>query len=61
MHLIDLFTIRISLGQSSVIGKGTSGLRVIAEVSGGIFEGERLRGTVLMTFPLQGTQLLSDS
>lgn len=47
MQLIDLFTIRIALGDSSVIGNGPSGLRVIAEVSGGSFEGERLRGQVL--------------
>ena len=47
MKLNELFTIRISLGDSSVIGNGPSGLRVIAEVAGGTFEGERLKGTVL--------------
>lgn len=47
MQLNELFTIRIALGDSSVIGNGLAGLRVIAEVSGGTFEGERLRGTVL--------------
>ena len=47
MQLIELFTIRITLGDSAVIGKGPAGLRAIAEVSGGTFEGERLRGTVL--------------
>ena len=47
MQLNELFTIRITLGDSSVIGNGPSGLRVIAEVAGGTFEGERLRGTVL--------------
>ena len=47
MNLNELFTIRISLADSSVIGNGPSGLRVIAEVAGGTFEGERLRGTVL--------------
>ncbi len=47
MQLIDLFTIRASLGDSSVIGNGPSGLRVIVEVTGGEFKGERLSGTVL--------------
>jgi hypothetical protein len=47
MKLNELFTIRIALGDSSVIGNGPSGLRVIAEVAAGTFEGERLRGTVL--------------
>ena len=47
MQLSELFTIRMTLGDSSVVGKGPSGLRVIAEVSGGTFEGEKLRGTVL--------------
>ncbi len=47
MQLSELFTIRITLGASSVVGNGPSGLRVIAEVAGGTFEGKRLRGTVL--------------
>lgn len=47
MQLHELFTIRISLGDTTVVGKGPSGLRAIAEVSGGSFEGERLRGNVL--------------
>ena len=47
MQLTELFTIRVALGESSVIGSGPSGLRVIAEVSGGSFKGERLQGTVL--------------
>ena len=40
MKLNELFTIRISLGDSSVIGNGPSGLRVIAEVAGGVEGGE---------------------
>ncbi len=47
MQLNELFTIRITLGESSVIGKGPGGLRVIAEVADGRFEGPRLRGKVL--------------
>ena len=47
MKLDLLFTIRASLGVTSPIGDGGRGTRAIAEVTGGTFEGERLRGKVL--------------
>ena len=47
MKLDLLFTIRANLGVTSPIGDGGRGTRAIAEVTGGTFEGERLRGEVL--------------
>lgn len=47
MQLVELFTIRAQLGDTSLIGAGPSGVRAIAEVVSGSFEGERLRGEVL--------------
>ncbi len=47
MKLEHLFTIRADLGTSYPIGAAHGGVRAIAEVTGGAFEGERLRGEVL--------------
>ena len=47
MKLIELFTIRAQLGNTSMVGTAPSGTRAIAEVVGGSFEGERLKGEVL--------------
>ncbi len=47
MKLEHLFTIRADLGTSYPIGAARGGVRAIAEVTGGAFEGERLRGDVL--------------
>ena len=47
MKLIELFTIRARLGNTSMVGTAPSGTRAIAEVVGGSFEGERLKGEVL--------------
>lgn len=47
MQLEHLFTIRAELGTSHSIGAAHGGIRAIAEVVGGSFEGERLRGEVL--------------
>lgn len=42
-----LFTIRLEVGQMTDLGKTPLGHRRIANVTGGTFEGEELRGTVL--------------
>ncbi|MBL8675524.1 MAG: DUF3237 domain-containing protein [Rhodospirillales bacterium] len=42
-----LFTIRLEVGQMTDLGKTPLGHRRIANVAGGTFEGEELRGTVL--------------
>ncbi|MGH7041567.1 MAG: DUF3237 domain-containing protein [Acetobacteraceae bacterium] len=42
-----LFTMRLQVGDSQVIGAGPAGDRRIGLVAGGSFTGERLRGTVL--------------
>ena len=47
MQLEHLFTIRADLGTSHPIGTAHGGIRAIAEVVGGNFEGKRLRGAVL--------------
>ena len=47
MQLTHLFTIRADLGTSHPIGAARGHIRAIAEVTGGSFEGERLKGTVL--------------
>lgn len=47
MKMEPLFTIRAELRQADVVGPAPSGLRAIAEVTGGTFEGQRLRGSVL--------------
>jgi|DEB0MinimDraft_10_1074344.scaffolds.fasta_scaffold146070_2 hypothetical protein len=47
MQLVELFTIRANLGETSMIGAAPSGVRAIAEVVGGTFSGVRLRGDVL--------------
>ena len=47
MKLEHLLTIRADLGTSHPIGQAHGGIRAIAEVTGGSFEGPRVRGTVL--------------
>ncbi len=41
-----LFTLRAATGEPHPVGKGPKGTRVIVAVTGGSFEGPRLRGSV---------------
>lgn len=47
MKLTELFRIRADIGESQPVGNVPGGLRSIAVVTGGEFEGERLSGAVL--------------
>ncbi len=47
MKLTPLFEMQGRIGSSTMIGKGPFGTRVIAEVTGGSFTGERLSGQIL--------------
>ncbi len=47
MKLTTLFRIQIKIGGSNSVGRGPLGTRSIAEVTGGSFEGDRLKGTIL--------------
>jgi hypothetical protein len=46
MKLEPLMTLRATLGDRFPVGDGGTGNRVVANVTGGRFEGERLRGRV---------------
>lgn len=46
MKLEPLMTLRATIGESMPVGDGGTGDRVVANVSGGSFEGPRLRGRV---------------
>ena len=47
MKLTPLFRIQAQIGTSNSVGRGPLGVRSIAEVIGGSFEGERLKGVIL--------------
>lgn len=47
MDLVYEFTYHATLKEPLVVGPGPFGTRMVFEVTGGAFEGERLRGTVL--------------
>ncbi len=47
MQLEPLFLIRANLGDTHMIGASGRGTRAIADVTGGSFEGEKLKGQVL--------------
>lgn len=46
MQLEPLMTLHATIGESMPVGDGGAGNRVVANVTGGRFEGPRLRGTV---------------
>lgn len=46
MRLEPLLTLHATIGESMAVGDSGTGRRVVANVTGGHFEGERLRGTV---------------
>jgi hypothetical protein len=47
LNLKPLMTMYATLHQSNPVGPGPGGNRVIADISGGTFEGERLKGEIL--------------
>ncbi len=49
MQLEPLMTLYASIGESMPVGDGGVGNRVVANVTGGHFEGPRLRGSVLQS------------
>ncbi len=57
MKLQPLMTIHANLKDPIPVGRGPFGVRIVCDVSGGTFEGERLRGTIL---PGGGGWILSD-
>lgn len=42
----DLFTLRLNAGTTQQIGETPLGKRIIVPITGGTFEGDRLRGTI---------------
>lgn len=46
MKLEPLMTLKATIGETMAVGDGGTGTRMVANVTGGEFEGERLRGTV---------------
>ncbi len=44
-----LFTMTAALGTRVMVGNGPAGQRVVVEVTGGTFEGARLKGTIIGT------------
>jgi len=46
MKLQPLMTLRATIGETMAVGNGGTGTRMVANVTGGEFEGERLRGSV---------------
>ncbi len=57
MNLDPIMPIHTTLKDPVPIGRGPFGVRIVCDVSGGTFEGERLRGTIL---PGGGAWILSD-
>ena len=57
MKLEPLMTIHTAFKDPVPIGRGPFGVRIVWDISGGSFEGERLRGTIL---PSGGAWILSD-
>lgn len=47
MHSRSLMTVKISAGPPQLIGRTPSGTRIIVPVTGGTFEGDRLRGRIV--------------
>jgi hypothetical protein len=47
IELAPLFNIHFMIGTINTLGQTPKGTRIIADLSGGTFEGERLRGKVL--------------
>ncbi len=47
MKLTPLLTMHADLKDPIVVGKGPGGMRRIVDITGGYFEGERLKGTIL--------------
>src|SRR4051812_9325185 len=47
MQTRPLFTLRLTTAPTQVIGRGPHGLRATFPITGGTFEGDRLRGKVL--------------
>lgn len=47
MKLDHLLTFKATTGSSAQVGPGPFGTRIVAEITGGAFEGPRLRGKIL--------------